>query len=488
MTHKLLARQVAKYLRTPVASVEGLRPLLEAVDAAYRHHDDDRALLERSSELMSRELQERNSALERDVALRIRALESLRRSEQRFRAIFDHSPVGLVLADVELRIAAVNPAFARFVGQTCVDLEGRSWFELLHPDDLGAAAREVRALFSGAEHAARWEARFRRPDGGDVWGKTSLVLVSEGDEGGHVYAMVTDEDARRRTEAREAQMEVQLRQAQKLEGIGQLAAGIAHEINTPTQFVGDNLAFLQRAVAALVPGIEACQRLLASDEAASCRDAADVRAALARARAELLVAEIPKAVDQALEGVRRVAAIVQAMKTFAHPGGAERRPTDLARAIESTLVVARNEWRYVAEAEPDVEPGLPLVPCYADELNQVLLILIVNAAQAIAEKSAGDPERRGRIAVRAQRSGDFVEIRVVDTGCGIPEPIRSRVFEPFFTTKPVGRGSGQGLAIAHAVMVKHGGTIAVESEVGRGTTIVLRLPLDVAGRGRGQAA
>jgi signal transduction histidine kinase len=193
-----------------------------------------------------------------------------------------------------------------------------------------------------------------------------------------------------------------------------------------------------------------------------------------------LTAEIPKAIEQSLEGLNHVATIVRAMKEFSHPGANEKTPTDLNHCIESTIVVARNEWKYVADLRFLPDPDLPLVPCYPNDFNQVILNLVVNAAHAIADAPRPGPDGKGSIVVSTHLAGEWVEVRVADTGTGIPEAVRSRIFDPFFTTKEVGRGTGQGLAITHAVIVeKHGGTIRFDTEIGRGTTFIIRLPMAV---------
>ena len=176
-----------------------------------------------------------------------------------------------------------------------------------------------------------------------------------------------------------------------------------------------------------------------------------------------------------------MAAIVSAMKEFSHPGSQERRAIDLNRAIETTVTISRNEWKYVAEVHTQLDPNLPLVPCLAGEINQVLLNLVVNAAHAIADIAAQGRPGMGTITLSSRRDGDWVEISVADTGTGIPENIREKVFDPFFTTKELGKGTGQGLMLAHSVVVKkHGGSIWLDSEVGKGTTFFVRLPLSVA--------
>jgi signal transduction histidine kinase len=273
----------------------------------------------------------------------------------------------------------------------------------------------------------------------------------------------------------------QLLQTQKLEAVGQLAAGIAHEINTPTQFIGDNLRFLQDSFSKLEPLFQQCQQFLKDrDSTAPPHSLAPALAeAVAKADLEFLQEEIPEAVAEALVGVERVSKIVSAMKEFSHPGSGKRDLIDLNRAIQSTITVATNEWRYVAEMETDLDPDLPLVPCHPDEINQVVLNLVVNAAHSIADKVEAKEIEKGRIQVSTRIVADDAEIRISDTGCGIPEEIKSRIFNPFFTTKEIGKGTGQGLAITHSVITeKHGGSIEVQSKTGEGTTFVLRLPLE----------
>jgi PAS domain S-box-containing protein len=276
-------------------------------------------------------------------------------------------------------------------------------------------------------------------------------------------------------------LEVQLRHAQKLESVGQLAAGIAHEINTPTQYIGDNTRFLKDAFRDLETVREGYERLLAAarDNTMSAELVQQVTDALQSADAAYLFSEIPKAIDQTLEGVDRVSKLVSAMKEFSHPGTKEKIPLDLNHAIENTITVARNEWKYVANLETDFDPSLPRISCQPGEFNQVILNLIVNAAHAIADVvGKGDPEK-GKITVQTRDTPEWVEIRIQDTGSGIPEKVRARVFDPFFTTKEIGKGTGQGLAIARSVVVdKHGGTIHFETGEGTGTTFIVRLPHD----------
>ena len=276
-----------------------------------------------------------------------------------------------------------------------------------------------------------------------------------------------------------ANLEAQLRQAQKLESVGQLAAGIAHEINTPTQYIGDNIRFLKDAFHDLGGLIASCQQMLATAPGSDqSRDQVEqVSAAVKSAETQFLLEEIPKAIEQTLEGVGRVADLVNAMKEFSHPGTKEKIHLDLNHAIQSTITVARNEWKYVADVVTDFDPSLPMVTCLAGEFHQVILNLIVNAAHTIADVVKGGAFEKGTITVQTRNAGEWVEIRVQDNGAGIPDKIRPRIFDPFFTTKEIGKGTGQGLAIAHSVIVdKHQGTIQCETELGKGTTFIIRLP------------
>jgi signal transduction histidine kinase/CheY-like chemotaxis protein len=293
----------------------------------------------------------------------------------------------------------------------------------------------------------------------------------------------TEEHLRREIADRE-RMEVELRHLQKLEAVGRLAAGIAHEINTPTQFVGDSLGFLKEAfdaMARLVPEYRAALEL--STEApvggGSRREA--IRALEEALDLEYLQGEIPLSLSRCVDGVSRIATIVQSMKEFARADRRDQSAADLNRAIAATIIVARNEYKFVANLETDFGE-LPLVMCHAGDLSQVFLNLIVNAAHAIADvvkdRGAKDSGAKGTIRITTRREGEQVRIDVADTGAGISIAARSHIFEPFFTTKPVGRGTGQGLAIARAIVVdRHGGSLTFESDVGQGTTFTIRLPI-----------
>jgi two-component system NtrC family sensor kinase len=286
-------------------------------------------------------------------------------------------------------------------------------------------------------------------------------------------------------------MEGELRQAQKLESVGRLAAGIAHEINTPVQFVSDNLTFMREALPGLADTIEKYRALaisvdrIADPEATAAAHTA--RQAEAAGDVDYTLANTPSALDTALDGLRRVAAIVRSMKEFAYPDRDEKTAIDLNRAIESTLMIAGHECKYVADVETDLAT-LPPVSCNAGEINQAVLNLVINAAHAIRDQ-VGTSGTKGKIRVRTRCLADAVEIAISDTGCGIPERIRDKIYDPFFTTKEVGQGTGQGLAIVRNVIVdKHGGSLRFESVVGAGTTFFVRLPLGAPPPAVAQAA
>ena len=306
-------------------------------------------------------------------------------------------------------------------------------------------------------------------------GLSVLRIPSEGS--GQTGFIITGADVTERVG-----LELQLRQAQKLEGIGQLAAGIAHEINTPTQFVGDNIRFLKDSWGPVAEFLEFCGTVQSEWAAGPVSPEHLQRFSELHRKCDLeYVSEhIPKAIDLSLEGVKRIAKIVKGFKEFSHPGSEEKRAINLNQAIETTISVARHEWKYCAELVTAFDDDLPLVPCLIGEFNQVMLNLIVNSAHAISSAVEKNGTGKGTITISTRREGEWAQVAVADTGAGIPVEIRSRVFEPFFTTKEVGKGTGQGLALAHAAIVnRHQGQLWFESELGQGTTFFIRLPLEM---------
>jgi two-component system NtrC family sensor kinase len=269
-------------------------------------------------------------------------------------------------------------------------------------------------------------------------------------------------------------METELRLSQKLEAVGQLAAGVAHEINTPVQYVADNLQFLRDGMVSLsTMASEMIATAVAARDVATAPLVDQLTALAAAAELDYLSREIPVSLDSVHDGVARIAKIVRAMKELAHPGPREATAVDLSRALQNALDVTAATYRYVADVETEFAL-LPPVVCFGSDLNQVFLNLIVNAAHAMEDKQAG----RGHLGIRTSLDGDHAMVAISDTGSGIPDANRERIFDAFFTTKEVGRGTGQGLAISRSIVVdRHGGTLTFDSKVGIGTTFYVRIPI-----------
>ncbi len=315
-------------------------------------------------------------------------------------------------------------------------------------------------------------------------GISSMELLSQNLNLERVVQQKTESLQRQGEELKKAMQDLQLTQtrllqAQKLESVGQLAAGIAHEINTPIQFISSNINFLEDSFADVKRLINVLQKtvLRIAQGSTLTETGFEAERLLEEVDWNYLDSEIPTAILQSKEGIRRVTTIVQAMKEFSHPGSKEKAFHDLHKILTTTLLVASNEWKYCAEIETHFDEDFPMVYCLADEIGQVFLNILINAAHAIESKN-GDLTQKGIITVSTSHSAEHVEICIEDTGIGIPESIRARVFDPFFTTKSVGKGTGQGLAISHDVIEnKHNGTLSLVSEAGTGTVFTIQLPI-----------
>jgi signal transduction histidine kinase len=272
-------------------------------------------------------------------------------------------------------------------------------------------------------------------------------------------------------------LELELRLAQKLESVGQLAAGIAHEINTPIQFVSGSIDFIAEAFADIEQLLDAYSLLLEAAARAGADPEALARVAQAEQIADLdyVRERVPAALERCHDGLARVAKIVAAMRVFGHPATNAMEPVDINAAIENTLVVAASEYKYVAEVVTELGELAPVLTNTGD-INQVLINLIVNASHAIADV-VKDTEQRGEIQIRSRLEDDRAIVTITDTGTGIPVEIIDRVFDPFFTTKEVGRGTGQGLSIARTIIDRDGGELTFDTQPGHGTTFTIRLPL-----------
>lgn len=299
------------------------------------------------------------------------------------------------------------------------------------------------------------------PFGNEDIGKSSVLIVGE------------DITERR-------SLENQLTQAQKLESIGQLAAGIAHEINTPIQYLSDNLAFLQESfndILTVKSKFDIFQKTIPKSFQ-STREGMELNQAITELDLDYLAEEIPTAVSHSKEGLEYVTKIVKGMRDFSHPKVRKKVCIDINKAILSTITVARHEWKNIAEIETQFDKDLPQIFCYPGELNQVILNIVINATHAIEDLIGTNPDEKGKITITTQQNNEYVEIRVKDSGTGIPKNIQSKIFDPFFSTKDVNRGTGQGLSISYSVIVeKHHGNLTFETESGKGTTFLIQLPI-----------
>lgn len=404
-----------------------------------------------------------------DLTDRRQAEEALEWAHGHLAAIMDSLPLFLISESAEGQVDLWNRVAEQVFAIPAQDAMGRPLRDLA----LGLDWESIDALIRETRHdnsIVCQDVIQRRSDGGESIIQLRLVHQPEVQDNGRLWTG-SDVSAQRVAERHQAQ-------DQKLQSIGQLAAGIAHEINTPMQFVGDNTRFLSDAFSDLTTLVrtlrEAVNGLTLAPEVAAALAEAERRADLA-----FMLEEVPKAITQTLDGVERVTRIVKAMKEFSHPGAEELTATDINHAIESTTIVSRNEWKYVADLRLDLEEGMPAIPVMPGGFNQVILNLVVNAAHAIADVVAGSGGK-GLITISTRDQGEAVQVMVTDTGTGIPEAVRGRIFDPFFTTKEVGRGTGQGLAIARAEIVgKLGGSINLRTATEgpeRGTTFILTIP------------
>jgi len=409
----------------------------------------------------------------RDISEAKRNEAAMRDAEQKYRGIFDEAIVGIFQVAPDGRLLAVNQAMAECFGYAdpramIAEMTTSLWHSAIDPE----RSQELQSTLSTFGSVKNFEFPIRQKNGESVWVSASLHAIRQNRRVVRYEGMLQDVTERR-------SLREQLFQAQKLESVGQLAAGIAHEINTPTQYIGDNVRFLKDIFRDLVEVLGVYTDVLSAARANTLTPAALEQAEerIAKIDPGYILREIPKAIDQTIDGITRVSTLVGAMKDFSHPGTKENIPLDLNRAILSTITVARSEWKYVADVETHLDPHLPHISCQPGQFNQVILNLIVNAAHAIADATRDSD--KGRIDVVTRELPSCVEIRISDNGPGIPAAVRDRIFDPFFTTKEIGKGTGQGLAIARSVIVeKHNGTIDFETIEGQGTTFIIRLPHD----------
>lgn len=393
------------------------------------------------------------------------AHEEQKRAAEDLKAILDNMPRGILITDASGTVEAINFLAVQMFGVTQKMAAGQNIRNFLPSlSDLADPAQVEAAIDAGD-----LQINGVRADKSEFRIELAFTTVSKGEDTRVVW-MVRDITQRLAAEAERRQLEESLRQAQKLESLGTLAGGIAHELNTPIQFVTDNMNFLSDTVTDLMAAIKELEVLVPANKKEEISEKYDV---------EYLSEEAPQAIEQSVEGLKRIADIVLAVKKFSHPSSSGKEMNDLNDIIRTTATVSKNQWKYVADLDLQLDESLPNVMSNAGELNQVFLNLIVNAAHAIEDR--GDSGESGQIRIRTALNAGAVECRVSDNGSGMPNDIASKVFDPFFTTKDPGRGTGQGLSIVHSIVTQsHGGEISVETEQGKGTDFILTFPLDAS--------
>ena len=408
----------------------------------------------------------------RDITERKKAENELKSSEERYRTLAETMMAGIVIADENENITFVNPATCRMLQYKKAELLKLNMADITVPEEFNKMRNSTGRRKKGINE--QYEVKLKKMDGRFLDGliSASPLFDHEGRYEGSLGVLLDVTEMR--------SLERQLNQTQKLESIGRLAAGIAHEINTPTQYVGDNIRFLQdtfRDLMTLQGKYDFVIRDLKAERltSTSLNELEELKQKLDM---DFLQDEIPQAIDQSLEGLDRVSKIVRAMKEFSHPGEEETQDFDINKAIQTTITVTRNEWKYTADLETELDPNLPLVHGHPDEFNQVILNLITNAVHAISSKHNDGLKVKGLIRILTKMRDDGVEIEISDTGTGIPEDVQDHIFDPFYTTKPVGQGTGQGLAICRNIVVqKFNGSISFDTKQAEGTRFFIYLPL-----------
>ncbi|MFT3867358.1 MAG: PAS domain S-box protein [Nibricoccus sp.] len=421
-------------------------------------------------------------AVKEDITERKKAEEAQRESEALLKAIFSGASDAILLL-CDNKLIDCNPKALEMFGYSkdeLMKLQPKDVSPSEQPDGRDSAVTAADYIQQALQNGScQFEWMHQRKDGSCF--PAEVLLSSFAFRGRSIiHGSVRDVSEKKKAEVERRELEARLQLTNKLESVGSLAAGVAHEINTPTQFISDNARFLTGAFAQLEKILASHRQLV--EQAAAHADfgpvLAEIKATETENELEYLIEEIPRCLEQSLDGLRRIGKIVGSLKEFSHPGGEEKSHANINRAIETTVGVSRHEWKYVADVVTELDPNLPKVNCVIDEINQAVLNLIINATHAIEEANKKTGATRGLITIRTRQDAGNVIIEVTDTGTGIPEAVRERVFEPFFTTKPVGKGTGQGLAIVQAVIVKkHRGNVSFTTEMGKGTTFILTLPL-----------
>ena len=420
------------------------------------------------------ELAKSMEELEREVEERKIVNRKVERMGKELRLILDTISTGIRAIDMNHTITQVNKQFCKFTGFTYEELiDGPCYNNFADGDCRGSKGCRLDSL---QQHPGVQQEVVQKRSKAGVDYHFSVTSAPMYNEQGELIGVLEDfQDITALIQAQEEKELAQSRllQAAKLESVGQLAAGIAHEINTPVQFVASNIDFLKDSFEDVAVFMDQVQVGIQEK-----KSAAELEPHLDAVDWEFLADEVPQAIAQSKEGMERIRKLVLAMKEFSHPATREMAPADLNRIIENTIMISQNEWKDVATLKKDLAVTLPEVPCLSDEIGQVFLNIIVNAGQAIGE-SKGEDGAEGIITVSTDHVDEHAVIRISDTGKGMDEALCKRIFDPFFTTKEVGKGTGQGLSIARDIVVnKHGGELTVESTPGEGSIFTVSLPLE----------
>ncbi len=443
---------------------------LEGTDYKFRHSLDE---MEKLIEARTAELVQVNGYLQYEIAERELGQKALFEAYNEIQAIISSISSIIIGVDGDQNVTQWNDTAVKIFGIPYLDVIGQEFFKLQINWDWEKITLDVAKCKNNNENVRMDDiALMDKANNNRILGITLTPLILK-DKQTPGFLLIGSDITERRM------LEQQSGRSSKLEAIGQLAAGVAHEINTPTQLVGSNLRFLGQQLEPILLLIDKFNQLnhavkngTATPELATALEKASTAAHL-----DYFKREAPKAIEQSLQGIDRVSHIVSAMRFFMHPGSENKEMANLNHIIQNALELSHNEWKNVAEIKTEFDPDLPAVDCLPSELSQVILNLIINAVHAIQDILVESPDSLGQIIITTRQLGELVELRISDSGAGIPNEIRNKVFDPFFTTKDVGRGTGQGLAIAYTVIVKkHQGTLEFESELGKGTTFIIHIP------------
>lgn len=407
--------------------------------------------------------------------------DELRAKEQFLSDVTNSMSEGFAVLDRQGTVRYANPESEWLLGWNATEMEGRRFSELVHcgknPDGVNTVESAIEQTLQDGLTRTGFDDVFCHKEGREVDVAYSVSPLLREDDDTGVVVTFSDISERKRADEERRSLERQLNQTHKMEAVGQLAGGIAHEINTPIQYIGDNLRFIKESQEDMESLLKVYSSLMQKASALPELEAevAKVKETIEEIDLAYLEEETANALDQSITGASQVARIVLAMKEFAHPGSKQMVLADINRIISNAIAVCKNEWKYVADTELKLGESLPQVNCLGGEISQVVLNLVINAAHAI---EAAKLQQKGKITISTTFNDDYVEMSIADTGTGIPKEVQEHVFNPFFTTKDIGSGTGQGLAIAQdIVVVKHQGELFFETEEGKGTRFVMRLPL-----------